>query len=77
MRHIKAILCDTYPVTYTAEVVQIGCEQHPIEDWWSFDDRAILEMDGKRALLWWKRWKPVLRQIIKASPAEPTQPSDR
>jgi hypothetical protein len=28
-------------------------------------------MDG-RALDWWRVWKPILKQIIEASPATPT-----
>jgi len=60
-------------VTYTADVMQIGCENHMISEWWEFDDRQILKMDGKAALNWWRTWKPILQQIIAASPAEPTR----
>lgn len=38
---------------------------------WSTDER-IAEMDDG-PLAWWEKWKPVLRQIIEMSPAEPTQ----
>ena len=70
--HLKTIICDTYPVTYTAEDMQIGCQRHAIKEWWEFDDRRIVEMDGKTALKFWRKWKPLLQQIIEASPAEPT-----
>lgn len=69
MKHVKSVFFETYPVTYTAEVMQIGCKNHSIEDWWSFDDRRIIKMDGKKALEWWRKWKPILQQIIAASPA--------
>ena len=72
MTHIKSVLCDQYPVTYTADVMQIGCQRHPIAAWWEFDDEQIQEMDRKNALKWWRTWKPILQQIIEASPAEPT-----
>lgn len=65
-------ICDTYPVTYTAEAMQIGCQRHAIKDWWEFDDKQIAQMDGRAALKFWRKWKPLLQQIIEASPAEPT-----
>lgn len=70
--HLKSIFCDTYHVTYTAEVMQIGCERHKLEDWWSFGDDRIIAMYGKTALEWWRIWKPILQQIIAASPATAT-----
>ena len=73
LTHIKSVFCEQYPVTYTADVMQIGCENHMISEWWEFDDRQILKMDGKAALKWWRKWKPILQQIIAASPAEPTR----
>lgn len=73
MEHVKSVFCDTYPVTYTAEVMQISCERHKIEDWWNFDDERILEMDGKTALKWWRKWKPILQHIIETSPATETE----
>ena len=69
LEHLKSILCEKYPVTYTAEVMQIGCEQHSFEDWWNFGDKAITKMDSKKALKWWRTWKPILQKIIEASPA--------
>ena len=72
MQHVKSVMCDQYAVAYTADVMQIGCERHTIEDWWGFDDERIAAMDG-HALEWWRRWKPILKQIIDTSPAEPTR----
>ena len=73
LNNLKSVFCDTYPVTYTAEVMQIGCQCHKIEDWWSFDDSRIIEMEGKAALKWWRTWKPILQQIIATSPANATE----
>ena len=72
LNNLKSVFCDTYPVTYTAEVMQIGCQRHKLEDWWSFDDARIIEMEGKTALKWWRTWKPILQQIIATSPANAT-----
>ena len=71
MRHLKTLQLERWMIGYTADTLQIGCQRHPIEDWWSFSDERIAEMDS-HALEWWGRWKPVLQQIIAASPAEPT-----
>ncbi|MFY2599348.1 pentapeptide repeat-containing protein [Achromobacter xylosoxidans] len=70
LREIKAIQCDTWPVTYTATHMQIGCQFHELERWWSFTDEQIARMDSS-ALEWWQKWKPVLHTIITMSPAVP------
>jgi len=67
---IKTIHCDTYDIAYTDAVMQIGCERYKIADWWKFTDAQIRAMDGRTALDWWKVWSPILRKIIKYSPAE-------
>ena len=66
MREIKSAQFDTYMITWSKDTLAIGCQQHPIETWWSFDDDTIAKMD-QGALLWWKKWKPVLQQIIEMS----------
>jgi hypothetical protein len=68
---IKSIfVSDVYPITYTKEVIQIGCERHKIDDWWEFDDKRILEMDGKKALKFWREWKDTIKTLIEKSPAK-------
>ena len=69
--HIKSMQLERYSIAYTHDRLQIGCEQHAITDWWEFDDARIDAMDSG-ALEWWRKWKPILQQIIEASPAEPT-----
>ena len=68
---IKSLQIDTYDISYTDKVMQIGCESHDIKDWWEFDDETINEMETG-ALDWWKVWKPIIKNIIKNSPAKPT-----
>ena len=70
LREIKAIQCDTWPVTYTATHMQIGCQFHELERWWSFTDEQIARMDSS-ALEWWAKWKPMLQTIVSMSPAVP------
>ena len=66
MHEIKSAQFDTYDVTWTKDALAIGCQQHPIKEWWQFDDTTITNMD-RDALLWWKKWKLVLQQIIEMS----------
>ena len=66
---IKSIFIERYPVAYTPEYLQIGCECHGIPEWMGFDDERILEMDGDTALAWWKKYKGFIKQAIELSPA--------
>jgi hypothetical protein len=72
MREIKSLQLETYQITYTAQVLQIGCKQYPIADWWEFTDEQISKMDGQKALDWWRKWKDHIRATIELSPATPT-----
>jgi uncharacterized protein YjbI with pentapeptide repeats len=69
-QEVKAVQCGTWPVTYTVDQMQIGCQLHPLSQWWVFTDAEISSMDSK-ALDLWRVWKPILKQIIEASPALP------
>jgi hypothetical protein len=71
MVNIKSVQADIWHVAYTHDTLQIGCQHHLITEWWAFEDEEIDRMD-RRALAWWAVWKPILRTIIAASPAEPT-----
>jgi hypothetical protein len=64
--------CEKYYVTYTSDILQIGCKRYTIEDWRTFGDYKISNMDSG-ALEWWNKWKPTIFQIIEMSPAQPTK----
>jgi len=70
---VKCIQIETYAISYTAEILQIGCERHPIADWRNFDTRRIAEMDGKAALKFWDKYKDWIFQTIELCPAEPME----
>jgi hypothetical protein len=73
LREIRTLfVSDVYPIAYTSEYLQIGCERHLISDWWFFDDERIEEMDGKQALDFWGQWKLILQQLIEQNPATKT-----
>lgn len=67
-KELISINTDRWPVAYTATHMQIGCEQHKIQDWWKFSDDEIDAMD-KRGLVWWKKWKEVLKRAVEKNPA--------
>jgi len=76
MKEIKSIFIEQYPIAYTYDYLQVGCERHPIIDWWDFTDKRILEMDGKTALKFWRKWKSHIQEAIDLSPATKSEPME-
>ena len=72
IRHVKSLQTERYYITYTSKVIQIGCKRHTIDEWKNFDDEKIRHMDSG-ALEWWKKWKPIIMQIIEIAPCEETK----
>jgi len=70
---IKNLIGFDYNITILDKHIQIGCELHTFDDWFSFSDKRILEMDGKRALKFWKTWKPILQTMTADQPANNTE----
>lgn len=71
MQEIKSLQLDTYSITYTFDRLQIGCENHSIEEWRGFSDEDIEEM-GSKALGWWRKYRDHIFKTIELSPATPT-----
>ena len=63
---IKSLQCGVYDIAFTHNVLQIGCKRYPIKEWFEFDDGTISSMDGG-ALEWWRKWKPLLKQIVEVA----------
>ena len=61
-KEIKTIQADLWIINYTESVIQIGCKNYTIEEWFDFSDEIIKKMDAK-ALEFWKKWKPILELI--------------
>ena len=61
---IKSLQSGHYAIAYTKTIMAIGCEQHSIDQWFAFEDQRILSMDGKTALKFWRKWKPILQAIM-------------
>ena len=71
---IKCIQIEDWPITYTDEDMQIGCQRHPIALWETFSDAEIRAMDGRKALAFWSKWKAWIFQAIEMAPAKPAAP---
>ena len=52
-----------YAITVTDKHIKIGCQQHLKSKWLNFSDKEILKMDGKRALEFWRIFKPLAEQL--------------
>lgn len=52
-----------YRITVTDKHIKIGCQQHLKSEWKAFEDREIIKMDGKKALEFWRMFKPVLESL--------------
>jgi uncharacterized protein YjbI with pentapeptide repeats len=61
-REIKTIQCEYWNVVYTKDVIQIGCENHSIEEWFNFTDDEIAAMNVN-ALTFWNKYKDVIRMM--------------
>jgi carbonic anhydrase/acetyltransferase-like protein (isoleucine patch superfamily) len=61
----NVIYTSEYVVTISDNFIKIGCQNHSIDDWYSFTDEQISKM-ACNALTWWKIWKPILFAIIDA-----------
>ncbi len=68
MREIKSAQFDSWSITWSADVLAIGCQQHAIEKWRNADPRWIAAMD-LNASNWWSCYGALVLQLIDASPA--------
>ena len=79
MKQVKSMHLETYPVTYTKDIISVGCWQMPIYVWscmnndklWEYippDVRAHFVKDFD--FDWWDKWKETIFKIIDMSPAE-------
>ncbi|WP_081750632.1 pentapeptide repeat-containing protein [Paracoccus pantotrophus] len=73
---IKNIQIEDWPISYTSEVMQIGCQRHTFDAWRNFSDAEIRAMDGRKALAFWRKWKSWIFQTIEMAPAQPTKAAD-
>jgi hypothetical protein len=63
-KRIKSLQVGLYEVAYTQKYLAIGCTQKTIEEW-----RNYIPM-GSHRYEYWKRYSPLLWEIMKQLPAE-------
>lgn len=63
-KEIKSMQIETYRITWTKDVLQIGCKQYTIKEWKNFTDDEISEIDAG-ALDWWEKYKTFIFTAIK------------
>jgi hypothetical protein len=68
MSEVKSLQFDTWLVTYTNEVLNIGCQSHSIDLWRKSYPRWIAAMDDN-ANEWWNKFGKIILALIDASPA--------
>ena len=52
-----------YAITVTDKHIEIGCQQRLKSEWLDFQEGEIIEMDRKRALKFWRIFKPLAEQL--------------
>ena len=64
-KEIKTLQLGGYVVNYvqSTNIIQIGCENHTVEEWKNFSDDEISQMDIG-ALEWWNKWKDFIFHFI-------------
>jgi uncharacterized protein YjbI with pentapeptide repeats len=67
MKELRTMQLEAYKVGFTKDTLQIGCKRYTIEKWENFTDEEIIEMDGKTALIFWRKWKEFIFKAIELS----------
>jgi len=63
MREVCSMQIEDFPITFTKNVLQIGCKNHTHEQWRAFTDAEIDSMHSQ-ALPFWKKWKDHIFKTI-------------
>ena len=65
-KEICSMQLEKYHITFTKDILKIGCQQHAIDTWKEFSDDTIDSMDNG-ALEWWNKWKDFIFFAIELS----------
>ena len=63
-REIKSLQIGTYNISYTKDIISIGCKTYTLEQWKNFTDVEIDNMNSE-ALKWWKLNKELIITLVK------------
>jgi hypothetical protein len=67
---VHSMQLPVYFITRTHTHMQIGCQRHKIDSWFTFNDNTIESMD-LNALEWWRTYKPLISLWVQTCPAIP------
>ena len=62
-KEIKSLQIGTYLISYTKNILNIGCKSHTLDEWKVFTDDEISKMD-EYALEWWKLNKDIVIELV-------------
>ena len=64
-REVKSLQIGTYLISYTKEVLNIGCQSFSHEEWFNFTNEEIKSFDNNNdALEWWNLNKTILKELV-------------
>ena len=75
MVNIKTLQFERWHIGYTDKILQIGCQNHPIEKWKKWRSPSGIKwinMMDINALVWANKYLDLVLKIIETSPAIPT-----
>ena len=55
-----------YPVYFLGGAIKIGCQVHLTNEWANFSQEEIAAMDGRKALKFWGKNKPLIISMAEA-----------
>jgi hypothetical protein len=66
MLQVRSMQIEAYSISWTDDILNIGCKSYLIDEWRNFSDEEISKMD-EGALEWWCKWKDIIFMAIDAS----------
>ena len=65
-KELRTMQIETYSISFTKDILQIGCKRFLIEEWKKLNDETINKMDSN-ALTFWNKWKQFIFTAIELS----------
>ena len=66
LKELKTMQIETYLISFTKDILQIGCKRFSHTEWKNFSDDEINKMDSQ-ALSFWNKWKDFIFKAIELS----------
>ena len=66
LKELKTMQIETYSISFTKDILQIGCKSFSHTEWKNFSDDEINKMDIQ-ALSFWNKWKDFIFKAIELS----------